>query len=455
MLPQPNMSLSGAGRRFSSLRLKRLRLFSTEQAAVAAGDQDDASVPTKQPFVRSRIRPGEWDPETRTNPLYRPKFRSNAKIWSNDDFNRQPRVGFSADYASFQEAQVTLTWMTQDDHRQVYQFYCDLMESSEIESKRTSHEYIVRVVGQRYQITPERVAAIVQLQHNEQQMIRRKNAGDTSVKLYTELADHMDAAIQTEIRNAYKSFRLAAPEDFVEDPIPDADKEGKPWQLVDDLFDVDELTRQAVIRDESRARLIIDNYVYIEDVEDDSVEIPMSKDCESLLTQQSNLKEQSVEESPHEPLHESGTRRPRWKYVAQIVNTREQRKKQLQGPESRSKRDKPSRSYTNNNPANTLVESNGELRAATRTDVQQTSWKATRNVCEHTYRGVKQGWLDRRNRGDATAWGMAPEEIQPPRTSPVITAMELSDADLEEAQQTEDDDDDPVEFDEERDKGDT
>jgi hypothetical protein len=47
------------------------------------------------------------------------------------------------------------------------------------------------------------------------------------------------------------------------------------------------------------------------------------------------------------------------------------------------------------------------LRAATLADVCKTSWKPTRNIMEHTYRGAKRGWLDRTVRGNESAWGRA------------------------------------------------
>lgn len=99
-----------------------------------------------------------------------------------------------------------------------------------------------------------------------------------------------------------------------------------------------------------------------------------------------------------------GRTRPRWKYVAQTVNTREQKKKRAKH-----------RSYTNNNPSNTLVEEDGQLREATLADVKLTSWKPVRNVMEQSYSGAKRGWLDRTVRGDQTAWGKAPIRPQQQR----------------------------------------
>jgi hypothetical protein len=89
--------------------------------------------------------------------------------------------------------------------------------------------------------------------------------------------------------------------------------------------------------------------------------------------------------------------RPRWKFVAQTVNTRQLKKERA-----------VSRGYTNNSPVNTLVEHDGTLTAATLQDVKLASWKPVRHVQEHTYSSAKQGWLDRSVRGDETAWGMAP-----------------------------------------------
>jgi hypothetical protein len=155
--------------------------------------------------------------------------------------------------------------------------------------------------------------------------------------------------------------------------------------------------------------------VYVEDVDDDTVEIPLSKDAKKLLQNHEKFRRASTRDEHKATATDKGrdsktegtvdegdrsARRPRWQYVAQLVNTRELKK---------SKSSK-SRGYTNDSPENTLVEHDGTLRAATLADVSKTSWKPkrTRHVMEHTYRDAKKGWLDRIVRGDEKAWGKAP-----------------------------------------------
>lgn len=397
---------------------RSLSTASSKTETESSSSSSSSPHPEPQPFVQTRIHPGEWDPETRTNPLYRPKFRSQAKIWSADDFSKQPTVGFTDEYENFAEAAVTLSWLTAADQKQIYQLYLEIMEAA-ADKPRTSHEYVVRVIAQKFRLTPERVAGVIQLQHNEEQLIRQKNAGVPDINLCEEAADFMDNSIQQEIRDAYQAFGEKKPDEFVEDPIMFMGQERKTWQVVDDVFDVDQLLKDATVREEREARLAIDGYVYVEDVDDDTVELPLSKDCKELLRRQANFKkgQEKVNDEEHQPESNAVTvtvpeenataenRRPRWKYVAQVVNTRElYRQKHHDGIRT----DGPM-SYTNNSPENTLVEVDGTLRRATKADVQQTSWKSVRHTCEHTYRTAKQGWLNRKIRGDMEAWGKAPK----------------------------------------------
>lgn len=382
---------------------------------------DDSSGPIhSQSFVQTRLLPGEWDPETHTNPLYRPKYRSNARIWSKDDFLNQPQVGFSAEHESFAEAMATISWLSSRDQEKVYSFYVDIMRAAaEKKSAETSHEYVVRVVAQKFGLTPERVAGIIQLQHNEQQLKRKLSdpncdtSGYPSYQKMQEMSDMMDAGYAQEIRNAYQSNNAVAPESFVEDPVP-AKHDSKAWQTVDDVFDVDQMLADAHVREDRKARIAIDGYSYVADVDDVTVEIPMSEDCQSLLKAHKKLTPEEGEENEKirideaNPLPASGERRQRWKYVAQVVNTRDLYRKRHEEKMKQSSAKHHTTGYTNNHPANTLVEREGSLRAANQSDIQETPWKAVRHVCEHTYRGVKQGWLDRTVRGHLEAWGPAP-----------------------------------------------
>jgi hypothetical protein len=359
-----------------------------------------------QPFVQTRIKAGEWDP-ARTDPLYRPKYKSRSKIISADDFNARPTVGLeeTSEFDSFQDAMVTLSWLDQGDHQQIYQLYCDLISHADSKHGKTSHEYVMRVIAQKYNITPGRVAGVVQLQHNEEQIKRN----DPDRVLLTKAADYMDSAIKKEIAEAYQTFGLKKPDDFVEDPVGvSAKKESSQWQVVEDVFDVDQIMEDTIVREEREARLAIDGHVYIEDVDDQSIKIPMSKDARQLLKAKERMKDDKKQESVVDWPVNKFKPRPRWKFIAQTVNTRKLKKERAW-----------SKGYTNNSPVNTLVEHDGELRAATMADIKLTSWKPVRHVQEHTYSSAKQGWLDRSVRSDETAWGMAPpmRERPPPAKS--------------------------------------
>ncbi|GKZ00256.1 hypothetical protein MPSEU_000978500 [Mayamaea pseudoterrestris] len=381
------------------------RLRASSRAVVTNSPEDATDASPTQSFVQARIQAGEWDPE-RTDPLYRPKFKSRAKILSLDDFANRPAVGFSGEFKSFQDAMVTLSWIDSKQQEQIYQLYIELQKHASDKHGVTSHDYITRVIAQKFNLTQERIAAIIQLQHNEQQY---KREGRT---LLTEAASYMDAAIQQEIREAYQTFDLKQPDEFVEDPVGVTGElqERKQWQVVEDVFDVDQLLADATIREDREARLAIDGHHYMEDVDDDAIEIPTSKDAKRLLKRHEKL--QSASPKPSDaiewPAPASGEKRSRWKFVAQVVNTRDLKRQH-----------KPNRSYTNNSPENTLVEQDGTLRVGTMADVKHASWKPTRNVREHIYAGVKKGWLDRNIRGVETAWGRAPNVPVQPNVAPV------------------------------------
>lgn len=365
---------------------------SSEQAS--KGDGTDNKPPV-QPFVTSRFQPGEWNYE-RTDPLYRPKWANKTKLISAEDFANRPTVGFSCEFESYQEGMVTLSWLDRSEQQQIYQLYTELMNHSQQKHGKTSHEYIMRVIAQKFNITAERTAATVQLMHNEQQIL--KNEPDR--ELLDDLADAMDYEIKETIRDAYSVYRMKAPDSFVETPAG-IRKDSKKWSVVEDLFDVDELMKDTIVRDEHDARLQIDGKIYIEDVDEDKIPIKLSKDCKKLLKAQKDLaaSTKTLQSSTTKwPQKEESERRPRWKYVAQTVNVRELKKQ-----------NKKRRSYKNNNPINTLVEHDGTLRAGNMADVKMTAWKPVRNEQEHTYGRAKKAWLDLTVRGETGAWGKAPE----------------------------------------------
>lgn len=309
-------------------RVTSLRGFST--GVRISDDNDDFAedrVPS-QPFVRTHIEPGEWDP-AHTNPLYRPKFKSSARIISADDFAARPTVGFTGEFETLQDAMVTLSWLDQSEQNQIYRLYVSMMVGAETQHGKTSHEYVMRVIAQKYNITAERVAGVVQLQHNEEQIL----LNEPDRKLLTETANRMDAAIKQEINDAYQTFNLRKPDSFTEDPVGVNElQDRKKWMVAADLFDVDQMTMNATVRDERKARLLIDGHVYVEDVDDESIPVPMDKDCRYLLKQKETIAtgmahqeqtvlEQRAKKAAVEPVWRTtngeGETRDRWKYIAQ------------------------------------------------------------------------------------------------------------------------------------------
>lgn len=383
-----------------------------------SSDSNENTNSSRQAFVRTRIPAGEWDLPGKTDPLYRPKWKSkSARIISAEDFANRPKVGFSGEFASMSEAMVTLSWLNQEQCQTIYREYMELLTTlSQSNQGVSSHEYVIRLLAYKFNVTQERIAATVRLQHNEEQYKR-----DGKRKLLQEEADYMDQAIQKEIEEAYKAEgkNVKPPTDFfIEDPVAvSGRKEAKAYTTsVADHYDVDQLLEQAHLREREEARLVIENHVYSVDQDLDQIKIPQSKDCAKLLKQHAEFQKKSPEKASStstiantNPLPTQHPRRTRWKYVAQIVNTRDLKLKQ-------SKR----RSYKNNHPVNTIVhEENVDdkstiLRFATRQDVQEISWKSTRNPQEFIYRPVQQGWLDKIHRQQNEKWGLAPER---PETS--------------------------------------
>lgn len=299
-----------------------------------------APVVHHQAFIKTRLSAGEWDPDF-TDPLYRPKFKSSARIIAADDFAARPTVGFSGEFNSFQDAMVTLSWLDQKDHSHIYKLYLDMMLSAESSNSSngapTSHEYVMRVIAQQYNITAERVAAVVQLQHNEEQIILH----DPGRKLLTETANRMDTLIKKEISDAYEHYKTNQPDSFTEDPVgvnglPDRKK----WKIAADVLDVELMARNATVRDDQRARLLIDGHVYVEDVDEDTIPVPMDADCQRLMKRQQRMKAaaakqrtenlQSQPPSPsdsvrhhHHEQQQATAREPEWRTTNGDGKTRE------------------------------------------------------------------------------------------------------------------------------------
>jgi hypothetical protein len=104
------------------------------------------------------------------------------------------------------------------------------------------------------------------------------------------------------------------------------------------------------------------------------------------------------------------TRRPRWKFAAQIINTHA-----LENPSGSSNRGKKvaarakARRHGRVVEGNTIIEEGGTLRVASVAELERTSWKHVRNESEFMFKGVKDAWLRRQLEGEVGGWGYQKE----------------------------------------------
>jgi hypothetical protein len=366
------------------------RAMSSQPAGSAV---DETAVEHPQKFVQMRFEPGEWDPDRR-DPLFRPPFKSRAKILSAEDFAERPRVGFAEEFDSLGDAMITLTWLDSAANSKIYDKYLELMSKA---TSVTSHEYVMRVLAQSFNLTHQRVASIVELAHREEQ---HRKAGK---KIYDDVQDLVDSKVRDHIDKAYAEFRETDPEEFVEDPlavtgIPNREYLTGSTVPVEDTVDVDGLMKAAVIREIADARLKIDGYIYCEDVDEDKIFVRSTKETSKLMEARSAFRDSNDPSQRPESLKpmpgDEQPRRSRWKYAAFAVNTREAKKKKIS-----------LRRKQNEVVNNIIVEHDGELRLASVAEVKATSWKPVRNLHEFTHSSVKAAWLARTLRGEKGGWG--------------------------------------------------
>lgn len=440
---------------FSSVPPKRSSTSNTN-------DNEDAPIPNtthRQPFVTGKLEPGEWD-INRKDPYFRPK-PPRSKMISAEDFANRPAVGFDSEFSTYEDSMIALSWLDTKTCRQIYQLYVDMMiraSNSPTDGSggdggrsgsRTSHEYVIRVLAERFQITTQRAAGVVQLQHAEEQM-RWHNPE----LLCEEQAQYAEQTILKNISDAYRAERSQPPgtvrgsgggrggggqlqvvQPFVEDPVGihgrgEPDETSKTWVATDDIYDMDRKLQEANTRDAERARLLLDDHVYVEDMDEAAVPVPTDGAAHRLLkahyVQQEQLtinkdngnNDNKDNQNAQNVEGNSGTipypeqKRPRWKYVAQVVNTRAMRKK-----------GRRLTSYVNNRLDNTLVEEDGALRVATVAEAKQVAWKPTRQSdrknarVEAIYEGAKKAWLERTLKGKTDVWGKAPRTASTPAAS--------------------------------------
>jgi len=426
------------------------------KASSASASSDAASsaeeINNRQPFVKSILEPGEWDTE-RKDPYHRPKAPRN-KLISAEDFANRPPVGFDYEFSTYEDSMITLSWLDTKTCKQIYSTYVDMMVRHQTEHPgRTSHEYVCRVLAQRFQITTWRAAGVVQLEHAEEQM-RRNNPE----LLCEEQAQWAEETITKNISDAYKSERSFPPnrghggqyQPFVEDPVGlhglgEADEISTSWVSTDDIYDLEAKLHQANTRDDELAQVMIDEHVYKEDVDESTLPVYTDGVAKRLIKaqqqqnqekkEQQKVKQQQQQQQPNEsaktetPYPETngqGNKRARWKYVAKVVNTRAMRRK-----------GRKITSYANNNTSNTLVEHDGKLRVATVEEAKKVAWKPTRTKGNsYIYEGAQKAWLDKTIHGKTEVWGKAPKTsaaaaVVPESVAAAATATPTEEADVD------------------------
>ena len=428
---------------------------------------------------------------------WRPPWKNpRAEIITAEDFANRPRVNFSESFLTMQDGMVVLSWMSQDDKDGMYGLYLDMMttiagaggggksrtrddvasENWGVLSANTSHEYVVRVVAQKYNVTTSRAAGVIQLQHNEEQLKK-----DPTFEVNHALQARMDEKMREYIRETYQSYGEKDPLQFVEDPLASTGRIGREDTGSDilvtasELADVDALLRTTRMRELDEARVRIANHVYVEDVDDRSRRVPVDREVRRLMKMGEELRglyeteaegggggggggaadaaeASSTEKSSSEgetataekensrgaaawskkllrtevpkipkgasPFPDNnrgynetpGTRRPRWKFAAQIIDTHA-----LENPKGSKRRGKgvaaraKARRHGRVVDGNTIIEEGGKLRVASVAELERTSWKHVRNESEFMFRGVKDAWLRRQLEGEVGGWGYQKE----------------------------------------------
>jgi hypothetical protein len=398
-------SASRALSRLSSQRVVAIRRLtrSLSSRPPPKMDEEDDEFKHPQEFVKTQFEPGEWDPFGK-DPLFKPPFKSRAKIMSAEDYAKAPLVGFEEEVDSLRDAMVTLTWLDANDTDKIYEAYLEIMSKST--GKTTSHEYVMRLIAQRFNLTSQRVAAIVELAHREDQ--HRKNGK----KIYYDAQAYVDAKIKEHIRTAYSEFGELDPQEFVEDPMGVTgmgDPDTLTGSMIDisDVIDVDAHLEATLIREQKDARVKIDGHIYKEDVDDNQFHVKISAEAQKLLNTAKSFTNSEDSQRPGglNPAPGSHPRRDRWKYAALTVNTRDAKKNRK-------------KSYYRKKEISDdiMVEQDGELRLATIAEVKETCWKPKRNFQEFSFSGVKAAWLERSLRGETGGWGrqQAPEPEEEP-----------------------------------------
>ena len=455
---------------------KHPQSFVTDEVPLQDGELSDLP-----PFFHQNLRRGPSPPSHAKHSrhkndgrdaYWRPPWKSRADIISAEDFANRPRVTFSEHFASLHDAMATLTWMTQNEKDGIYKMYLDLMtamaekggdpkkDSWGVLSTNTSHEYVVRVIAQQYNITTSRAAGVIQLQHNEEQLNK-----DPNFKIRHDVQAFVDAKVRENHREVYQSYGEKDPLTFVEDPVASTGIIGREdvgsaaVMGASDLVDIDALVKKVKKMEKDEAGVRIKNHIYVEDVDDRTRNVKLDKDARRLHKMKNEFagfygndgsKSSSEEEKEDTttstktkipPIPEGAipypdnnlgykanakTRRPRWKFAAQIINTHS-----LENPSDSPQHGKrvaariKARRHGRTVDGNTLIEEDGAVRVATVAELEQTSWKHVRNESEFMFKGVKDAWMRRQLEQEVGGWGRQEEVYNEPE-------QEISESESEE-----------------------
>ena len=363
------------------------------------------------------LEAGEWDAEG-TDPMSRPAWKNPARIMSPEDFANRPKVGFAEEFSSMHDGMVVLSWLNAQTKDEMYSMYLELLE----QSPDVSMEYIVRVVAQKFHVSPMRAAAVIDQCHTEERM---KAAGQ---ELHQDAQDYADAKIQQHITDAYAASRERNPNTdvpFVEDVIAAAVESNSTTEQIvgNDLIQLntEESSTNPKQTSLQKAKRAIATRLYPPNQDPSQTFVPITSECETLIQRQNQEFPTPYYYNDNLQEDDSTARRPRWKFVAKTISTNQQ-KKQSKNKKRRKTRKEQSKTQ---NLQNTLVEHNGTLRVATIQEASSTAWKSKRNVMEFTLANVQQAWMDYQNgTSKKGAWGRAPP---PPPTTKKATSQPKND----------------------------
>lgn len=374
-------------------------------STTADADGTGAVPPNQQEFVRERFAPGEFDRE-RTNPLDRPPIKHRARVISAEDFANRPKVSFNEEFDSLHDAGVVLSWLCQADRDDMYQTYLDTMERMVNSEKNrvTSHEYVMQAIAQKFNVGADTVGAVVELAHAEDQQRRLHPERE----IHHDVQDYVDRKIAEHIKNAYSEYDEPTPQaPYVEDHAEyDLHPLSHQVETVDDTVDVERKLLELERKDAELMQKMIDDKVYTEDRDDNLRNVKLHADAKQLLEhkhrfdiERATLFKTNLQQDDEEPRQYE---RPRWQYVAKIIDTREEKRKhKLVGKKRRKITQKQARAMIEN----TLVEHDGKLRAATVAEASSTEWQPPTDRTEFLYKQVKAAWLEKKLRGEVGGWG--------------------------------------------------